>query len=161
MLIRNVWQTKGLYNGALGTVRGLIYGEGKKPPTLPLCILIEFDNYSGPSVVPGRNLVPIVLETIQFESRSGVSGSRQQFPLTLGWAITLQKSQGLTLRRVILDIGNGESHLGITYVGCSRVKSFKGLAFNKSFSWERLDKVNKSKSLQIMKKEVKKLEQLL
>ena len=161
MLIRNVWQTKGLYNGALGTVRGLIYAEGKKPPTLPLCILIEFDDYSGPSVVPGRNLVPIVSETIQFDSRSGVSGSRQQFPLTLGWAITIHKSQGLTLNRVILDIGKGETNLGITYVGCSRVKSFKGLAFNKSFSWERLDKVNKSNSLQIMKEELKRLEQLL
>ena len=131
MLIRNVWQTKGLYNGALGTVRRLIYAEGQKPPTLPLCILIESDDYSGPSVVPGRNLVPIVSETIQFDSKSGVSGSRQQFPLTLGWAMTIHKSQGLTLDRVILDIGKGETHLGITYVGCSRVKSFKGLAFKK------------------------------
>jgi len=62
---------------------------------------------------------------------------------------------------VILDIGKGETHLGITYVGCSHVKSFKGLAFNKSFSWERLDKVNKSNSLQIMKEELQRLEQLL
>ena len=78
------------------------------------------------------NLVPIVLETIQFESRSGVSGSRQQFPLTLVCGITLQKSRGLTLRRVILDIGNGESHLGIAYVGCSR-KIIQGIGIQQKF----------------------------
>ena len=92
----------------------------------PYCILVEFDDYQGPSVVEGQMIVPIVAETVQFDPRSGKSGSRQQFPLILGWAITVHKSQGLTLKRVILGIGNNECQIGLTYVGCSHVKSWQG-----------------------------------
>ena len=51
MLTKNVWQSKGLYNGALGTVRGLVFQANISPPSLPACILVEFDEYEGPSAV--------------------------------------------------------------------------------------------------------------
>ena len=86
--------------------------QNRQPP----CILVEFD-YHGPSAVPGHNLVPIVPETAQFDPRSGKSGT-QQVPFVLGWAITIHKSQGLTLKKVVLGIGNRET-CGIMYVGCS------------------------------------------
>jgi hypothetical protein len=78
MLIKNVWQTKGLYNGALGTVKGLLFRQGLKPPSQPYCVLVEFDDYSGPSAADGHRLVPIVPEIAQFDIRSGKSGSRRQ-----------------------------------------------------------------------------------
>ena len=71
--------------------------------------IAQFDDYQGPSAVEGRCIVPIVTETIQFDARWGNLGSHQQFPLVLGWAITIHKSRGLTLKRVILAIGNIES----------------------------------------------------
>src|SRR5271169_384096 len=103
MLTKNIWQSKGLYNGSLGTVQGLVFRENTAPPSQPYCILIEFDEYQGPSAVnnPGHRIVPIVAETIQFDTRCGKeSGSRVQFPLVLGWAITIHKAQGLTLKRI-------------------------------------------------------------
>ena len=117
MLTKNVWASKGLYNGALGTVRGLVFRENVEPSSQPRCILDEFDDYRGPSAVPGHNLVPIVPETAQFDPRSGKSGTRQQVPFVLGWAITIHKSQGLTLKKAVLGIGSRET-CGITYVGC-------------------------------------------
>ena len=95
MLIKNVWHSRGLYNGSLGTVRGLVFHANASQP---YCILVEFDDYTGPSVVEGRNIIPIVTETVPFDPRSGKTGSRQQFPLVLGWAITIHKSQGLAFR---------------------------------------------------------------
>ena len=106
MLTKNVWQSKGLYNGALGTVQGIVFGDDVRPPNQPICVLIEFDDYCGPSLIPQRTIVPIVSETIAFDSQCGKTGSRQQLPLVLGWAMTIHKSQGLTLNHVVLGIGN-------------------------------------------------------
>src|SRR5579859_1517778 len=161
MLTKNVWQSKGLYNGALGTVWGLVFRENAAPPSQPYCIFVEFDDYQGPSAVEGRRIVPIVTETIQFDARCGKSGSRQQFPLVLGWAITIHKSQGLTLKRVILGIGNTENQIGLTYVGCSRVKSWRGLAFQHSFPWERMEKINNHAGLVKIRAEIDRLMSLV
>ena len=157
MLTTNIWQPKGLYNGALGTVRGLVFRENTRPANQPYCILIEFDEYHGPSAAEGHNIVPIITETIQFDSRCGRSGSRQQFPLVLGWAITIHKSQGLTLKQVVVRIGNQEHQVGLTYVGCSRVKSWRGLAFQHSFSWERMEKINNHSGLVKIRAELDRL----
>jgi len=106
-------------------------------------------------------LVPIVPETVQFDPRCGKTGSRQQLPLVLGWAITIHKSQGLTLNRVVLGIGSRELSFGITYVGCSRVKSYTGLAFHMSFAWERLEKINNAKRMHAVRDEIARLHGLL
>lgn len=51
----------------------------------------------------------------------------RQFPLNLGWAITIHKSQGMTLDKVVIDIGGSAFADGQTYVALSRVKSMGGL----------------------------------
>jgi ATP-dependent DNA helicase PIF1 len=162
MLTKNSWQRKGLYNGALGTVRGLVFREGVRPPSLPICALIEFDDYCGPSIIPHiRKVVPIVPEVVPFEPRCGKTGSREQLPLLLGWAITIHKSQGLTLNRAVIGLGDKEMSMGITYVGCSRVKSVHGLAFESSFPWERLEKINQSRNMHIVRAEMARLNALM
>lgn len=106
-------------------------------------------------------LVPIVSETVQFDPRCGKTGSRQQLPLVLGWAITIHKSQGLTLTRVVLGIGSSELAFGITYVGCSRVKSYTGLAFHMSFPLARLEKINNAKRMHAVRAEIARLRGLV
>lgn len=54
-------------------------------------------------------------------------GSFIQFPLTLGWAVTIHKSQGMTLEKVIVDIDGSAFADGQTYVALSRVTSIDGL----------------------------------
>ena len=160
MLLKNVWQSKGLYNGALGTVRAVLYMDGQQHEGLPRAILVEFADYIGPSIVPEQNIVPIVLKTITFDPRCGKTGKMKQFPMELGWAVTIHKSQGLTLDRVMIDIGERERFVGTTYVTCSRVRSIANLAFEKSFPFDRLRRLNDSLSLQEITREIRRLEGL-
>jgi ATP-dependent DNA helicase PIF1 len=157
MLTKNVWQIKGLYNGALGTVKAILYAEGAKPPELPRCVLVEFDDYVGPSIIPGEKIVPIIPAAVPFDSRSGKQGSRQQLPLVLGWATTIHKSQGLTLDRALVDVGVSEINPGATYVACSRVRTPQGLAFFKSFPFERMRRLNDSGRLRVVSDEIQRL----
>ena len=40
----------GLCNGALGTVIDFVYAKDQAPPTLPICVIVQFDeDCSGPS----------------------------------------------------------------------------------------------------------------
>jgi len=61
-----------------------------------------------------------------------------------------------TLKKVVLGIGNRET-CGIMYVGCSWVKSCTGLAFNYSFRWERMQKINDSATLWKVREEMTRL----
>jgi ATP-dependent DNA helicase PIF1 len=159
MLTKNVWQSRALYNGALGTVRGLVFHANVLPPSLPACILVEFDEYDGPSAVTNseRPIVPIVPETAEFDEACGKSGNRSQFPLVLGWAMTIHKSQGLTLDKVVLGIGSIEIAVGLTYVGCSRIRSWQNMAFDYSFPWARMEKINQHAGLIKIRAEIDRL----
>ncbi|KIJ56968.1 hypothetical protein M422DRAFT_148631, partial [Sphaerobolus stellatus SS14] len=56
-----------------------------------------------------------------------------QLPLTLAWAITIHKSQGLALEKVIIKLGPSDYSLGLSFVAMSRVKKLSGLAFRSPF----------------------------
>lgn len=61
-------------------------------------------------------------------------GSYKQFPLMLGYAMTIHKSQGKTLSKVIIDISRGAFAHGQTYVALSRTKTANDMHVVKSLS---------------------------
>ena len=140
MLTSNLWVETGLVNGAMGTVVAICYLSGG-PPELPLAVMVRFDKYSGPTLHDGSvPIIPIRRTWIHH----GTTCSRLQLPLKLAWAITIHKSQGLTLNKVVIDIGKKEYCAGLTFVACSRVRRLTDLAFDPAFDYQRLSRLASS-----------------
>ena len=143
MLTSNLWVDVGLVNGAMGTIEAICYRSGG-PPDLPLAVMVKFDHYSGPTL--HDNTVPIT-PLRRTWSNSGVQCSRLQLPLKLAWAVTIHKSQGLTLNKVVVDIGKKEFSCGLTFVACSRVRHITDLLFTPPFTFQRLSSLSNSQRL--------------
>jgi ATP-dependent exoDNAse (exonuclease V) alpha subunit len=70
--------------------------------------------------------------TWRFDSQDTDSATFSQFPLRLAWAMTIHKSQGLTLDSAFLDI-RAAREPGQAYVAVSRVRTLAGLNFKEWF----------------------------
>jgi ATP-dependent DNA helicase PIF1 len=66
-------------------------------------------------------------EYIKLNGDWEIEVTMRHFPMRLGWALTIHKSQGLTLDNVEIDLGRGFAY-GQAYVALSRMKSLEGLA---------------------------------
>lgn len=64
--------------------------------------------------------------------RKVVEGTFEQIPVKLGYAITIHKSQGMTLDECVLDLGYGAFCHGQTYVALSRIRSLNNLELERS-----------------------------
>ena len=72
---------------------------------------------------------------------------RTQYPMELGYAITIHKSQGHTLEELYVDLTSTFAH-GQVYVAISRVKRLKKLHF---IGWDRrIFKLQNEKLIQVM-----------
>jgi ATP-dependent exoDNAse (exonuclease V) alpha subunit len=102
-------QRAGYVNGTLGIVTG--YSEWDKYP------IIETHD--------GRTITAEPLEWT-IDEGGKVRAAVAQVPLRLAWAITVHKSQGMTLDAAVLDLRSVFEY-GQGYVALSRVRSLEGL----------------------------------
>ena len=133
LLTRNLWVQAGLVNGAMGVVKGFAWEQGGDPNSTvstertPVCVVVEFDDVQ----LGGRRFfdeesglsercVPIFHFEATAESDKNVK--RQQFPLTLAWALTHYKAQGMTLKRVRVCLTpTTAKQVGVGFVAVTRV----------------------------------------
>ena len=159
ILTMNLWTDVGLCNGATGTVLDFIYANNQQPPNLPTAVVIKFDDYKGPSII--HNIpacVPICPITVTSYTLDGLH-ERQQLPLKLAWAMTIHKSQGLTLPKAWIDIGKAETTAGISYVAISRVRTLS-TCIVEPMSFERLTSLKKCINLKYRLEEERRLNAL-
>ena len=75
------------------------------------------------------------------------------------YAMTIHKSQGQTMTKAVIDIGDREMAAGCTFVALSRLKTLSGLLIQ-PMSFERLKSIGHLKRLQQRLKEEERLERL-
>ena len=157
MLTMNLWPSVGLCNGATGRVVDFIYETNSRPPLLPIAVIVQFDNYRGPSLSDEYpSYVPICPITISCLSENSVH-ERQQLPLKLAWALTIHKSQGLTLVKAWINIGKTERTSGITYVAISRMRNPVSFVIE-PMTLERLTSIRSSLAMKLKLKEEARLD---
>ena len=106
---------------------------------MPQAVVVQFPSFKGQSCLPDvPNCVAIKVETAEWWVR-GQRNSRTQFPLKLGWAITVHKSQGLTLSKAVIDLNNASWAPGLHFVALSRVCRLEDLILA-PFSCDSLQK---------------------
>ena len=118
MLRVNDKRTPGLVNGARGTVCDIL-SENTKAGRVPKEIVVKFD---------GIDQVQTI-ERIErkFQVLSNCYVYRSMFPLINSYAMTIHKSQSLSLPCVFADLGDRIFADGMSYVALSRCLSHKGL----------------------------------
>jgi ATP-dependent DNA helicase PIF1 len=67
--------------------------------------------------------------------------------LILSWAITIHKSQGLTLEKAVIEVGTQDFAPGLSFVAISRVKTLNGILFRSPFPETRFQRPNQSSNM--------------
>ena len=110
MLVKNMDMSCGLVNGS----RGIVVGFTKDSQKFPI---VRF--YNGKEIT-------IKLEVWTFRLNSNINMTRMQLPLQLAWALSIHKSQGMTLDCVEISLAR-VFECGQAYVALSRARSLKNL----------------------------------
>jgi len=116
--------------------------EGANPyEEAPYIVFVEFDNYIGSSYfVDDRRrcrIVPIFRAVREFFIGTAAY-IRIQFPLTVAFAVTIYKCQGITASRIVANINSRDFQAGLTYVAVSRATSLQGVIFDMPFDFEAI-----------------------
>ena len=107
-------------NGTVGVISECL-DKNKK------CIKVKIDGITHRVEREEWKKVKFTYDEDSDEILEEVVSSFKQFPIKLGWAVTIHKSQGLTLESCAVDLGEGAFATGQAYVALSRCKKLDSL----------------------------------
>ena len=107
-------------NGTVGVISECL-DKNKK------CIKVKIDGITHRVEREEWKKVKFTYDEDSDEVLEEVVSSFKQFPIKLGWAVTIHKSQGLTLESCAVDLGEGAFATGQAYVALSRCKKLDSL----------------------------------
>jgi hypothetical protein len=157
MVTQNLWTEQGIVNGASGRVIDFI-----KDGDECVAIVVDVPKYRGPPLcgeaVERRTWIPIQRQEATWcTGRNAHTCKREQFPLTLSYAVTIHKSQGSSFDvPVVVDIGKADQTCGSTYVAMSRCTASDQI-FHSGYARERITKNFASPAFICRMKEEKRL----
>jgi ATP-dependent exoDNAse (exonuclease V) alpha subunit len=157
MVTQNLWTEQGIVNGASGRVIDFI-----KDGDECVAIVVDVPKYRGPPLcgeaVERRTWIPIQRQEATWcTGRNAHTCKREQFPLTLSYAVTIHKSQGSSFDvPVVVDIGKADQTCGSTYVAMSRCTASDRI-FHSGYARERITKNFASPAFICRMKEEKRL----
>jgi ATP-dependent DNA helicase PIF1 len=125
-------------------------------------VLVHFPDYRGPTEFfsdDNRPLVPITPITGR-TAKNDATLERTQLPFKLAWAITIHKSQSLSLDKLIIGLGKREFSAGLSYVALSRAVAYTGIALDGPVSLQRLLKLGGANSRLAKTRDAKKREKM-
>ena len=150
MITRNIAYKYGLANGTRGKLVGVVYGPGGIGD-MPEALVLEVPDYCGPVFYPGEpKWVPILPMT---GTKQGTRVTRQQFPVVAGFALTVNKAQGLTIKEgVVIHLVGGQrfrpaAKHGLSFVAFTRSENFDMTAFKNLPPWSDFVKGRESEML--------------
>ena len=155
IITANLWKQVGINNGADGTIVDIVYYNNNQ--LLPDVIVIDVPEYCGPPFFTGEGrekYVPLPPSKVMSEDKRF---SRTGFSIRLAYALTIHKSQGQSMTKSVVDLGDAERTPGLSYVAISRITHFMNMMLEPC-SYDRLEKIAKSKSLEKRKKEEQRLD---
>ena len=158
VLTDNLWPDMGLINGSKGTVTHIVFQEGMHPGNgMPHFIVVAFPDYLGPPFLPDHpGTVPIFPRTAEWKVGT-TQCTRRSFPLIPAYALTIHKSQGMTIDQlVVIDVGPLEFSSGLTYTVCTRTRTLSNVAFHPMPTFNRIRAIFKdsfkSKQLEVTRR---------
>jgi ATP-dependent DNA helicase PIF1 len=183
VLLANTNPERGLVNGAQGEIVGFKDTKDWKAGDVPdsdtrkrLAGFVEEFYQTRSTIVPivrftngfTTAITPVAQESLRGTNRDRYSVCRTQIPLTLAWALSIHKSQGMTLEYVEVS-SEDIFEAGQLYVGLSRATKLEGLTvsgfsreqkamdedvlrFYENTTWEDLGPTNKPRKIARFKK---------
>lgn len=117
MVIQNIDQDLGVVNGARGTFLGFKHSSVPELNITTSSIIVELDN----------GVTTDIPQQLFVQAHGDEIYTRIQYPVMLSYALTIHKTQGLTISNAVINIGKDIFEAGQAYVALSRCRNINSL----------------------------------